>query len=92
MALGDPISVILGVLAGVDFFETDYPLDLASKNMALIFNPICENLTDSSLSLLRSRVSETLAKDAALMLAVECETKVPLTIDISKEIQGVRMS
>jgi hypothetical protein len=38
--------VILGILAGVDFFETDYPLDLASKNMALILNPICENLSD----------------------------------------------
>lgn len=39
LAKGDPISVILGVLAGIDFFETDYPLDLAAKNKALILDP-----------------------------------------------------
>ena len=25
-------KIIVGLLAGVDLFETDYPLDLASKN------------------------------------------------------------
>jgi hypothetical protein len=29
LAYGDPTSLILGILAGIDFFETDYPLDLA---------------------------------------------------------------
>lgn len=38
LAQGDAISVILGILAGVDFFETDYPLDLASKHQALLLD------------------------------------------------------
>ena len=28
----DLINILIGLLAGVDLFETDYPLDLASKN------------------------------------------------------------
>lgn len=28
----DLIKILVGLLAGVDLFETDYPLDLASKN------------------------------------------------------------
>ena len=38
LAYGDPTSLILGLLAGIDFFETDYPLDLASKNQALLLD------------------------------------------------------
>jgi hypothetical protein len=34
----DLISIIVGLLAGVDIFETDFPLDLASKNQALILH------------------------------------------------------
>ena len=40
LAQGHPLFVLLGVMAGIDFFETDYPLELASKNQALILNPI----------------------------------------------------
>jgi hypothetical protein len=32
------LSVIVGTLAGIDFFETDYALDLASSNIALLLN------------------------------------------------------
>ena len=38
LAQGDPLSVIVGTLAGIDFFETDYALDLASSNIALVLN------------------------------------------------------
>jgi len=34
----DFISIIVGLLAGVDIFVTDFPLDLASKNQALILH------------------------------------------------------
>lgn len=34
----DFVSILVGLLAGVELFETDYPLDLASKNQALILH------------------------------------------------------
>lgn len=54
MASCDLVSVVLGVLAGVDFFETDYPLDLASKNQALILDARCDSVSSDSLSHLKS--------------------------------------
>lgn len=77
--------MILGILAGVDFFETDYPLDLASKNQALILNTRSEADYSHSLNQLKSQVSSTLSQDHELMLAVECESRTPNLIDVSKE-------
>jgi hypothetical protein len=53
--------VILGVLAGIDFFETDYPLDLASKNKALILSPQCPQVTKESLEHIRKQSAPALA-------------------------------
>jgi hypothetical protein len=55
----DLINIIVGLLAGVDLFETDYPLDLASKNQALILQSQSENET-LALECLKSESSELL--------------------------------
>lgn len=71
LAYGDPTSLILGLLAGIDFFETDYPLDLASKNQALLLDANWSP-SDEHMQTLSKSVSPALAKDSRLMLAVEC--------------------
>lgn len=82
LAQGDPISVILGVLAGIDFFETDYPLDLASKGKALILDPRWPKQSSEPLLNFKSKVVSGLAQNEALMLAVACENRIPKTVDI----------
>lgn len=85
LAYGDPTSLVLGLLAGIDFFETDYPLDLASKNQALLLDADWSP-SDEHLQSLRKSVSPALAQDTRLMLAVECGKRQPRTIDVSKQL------
>ena len=56
------VDVLVGSMAGVDFFETDYPLHLATIGKALLMKkpPQCDDNT-----LLESLVSDISLSDSA---------------------------
>ena len=92
LAQGDPLFVLLGVMAGIDFFETDYPLELASKNQALILNPIPPQQSTNSLQQIIDQSPPTLALNQSLMLAVLCENSKPNIIEFPKDFTGQEFS
>jgi len=84
LALGDPVSVVLGQLAGVHFYESDYALDLAAQNKALILDSRVEKASGSDLlAKMKASAHQGLAADEKLLLAVNCDNLVAKTVDVS---------
>jgi tRNA-guanine family transglycosylase len=69
--------LIIGVLAGVNFFETDIPLELAAKGLALK----SFRLNSEDMQEITKASPASLQRDQELMLAVACQEKTTATID-----------
>ena len=69
----------MGALAGITFFDTDFPLELAQKGFAIP----CNNKKSQSFDAFACNYPETLSKDNKLLLAVAIDKMEIASVDPS---------